>query len=365
MKIKVQKESFLKALQKVSNIIGSRTTLPVLANVLMEAKDGKLTLTTTDLELRLTTTMDAAVEEEGKTTLPVKKLLGLISKFRQGEVSIVSNENHHSEIKCGSVAIMLLGLNPDDFPAMPEFEVRRSVKVKQSELSAIIDRIVYAASTDDSRKVLQGILFSIKESKITAVATDGKRLALVERPLDEAPTGEDGDIIVTLKAANELKRLIGTDGIVEIEIGEKQIEFKVGETLIVSKLIEGTYPNYAQVIPPSFKKMIDLPCDPFIYAIDILSVTLSETSSPNIKLTFGDNKLLFEANSTIGEGSESIDIAYDEEKLSASFNPNFLLDPFKHLPMEKVTLKMNDVVSPIAIESGDGFLYVIMPMRNK
>ena len=136
-------------------------------------------------------------------------------------------------------------------------------------------------------------------------------------------------------------------------------------TVIISKLIEGTYPNYRQVIPNSFKKTIDLPAEPFIYAIEILSVTLSEASSPNIKLTFDANKLLFEANSSIGEGSESIDIAYEDEKMSASFNPNFLLDPFKHLPVEKVVLKINDVVSPIAIESGDGFLYVIMPMRNK
>lgn len=365
MKIKVQKESFLKALQKVSNIIGSRTTLPVLANVLMEAADGKLTLTTTDLELRLTTEMEAEVEEAGKTTLPAKKLLGLVSKFRNGVVTIDSNENHHSTIQCGTVSIMLLGLNPDDFPVSPEFEVTRNVKIKQNEMAAILDRISYAASTDDSRKVLQGILLSIKESKITAVATDGKRLALVERSLEEAPTGEDGDIIITLKSANELKRIIGSEGDVLIEIGEKQITFRVDGTVIISKLIEGTYPNYRQVIPNSFKKTIDLPAEPFIYAIEILSVTLSEASSPNIKLTFDANKLLFEANSSIGEGSESIDIAYEDEKMSASFNPNFLLDPFKHLPVEKVVLKINDVVSPIAIESGDGFLYVIMPMRNK
>ena len=365
MKIKVQKETFLKALQKVSNIIGSRTTLPVLANILVEAKDNRLTLTTTDLELRLTTTVEAVVEEPGTTTLPAKKLVGLVSKFHQGEVSITSNENFHAEIKCGTVSITLLGLSPDDFPVAPEFEITRNVKIKQSELSMILERISYSAGMDDSRKVLQGILLSIREGKITAVATDGKRLALCERPLEEAPTGEDGDIIITLKSANELKRLIGNDGDVAIEIGEKQIIFRANETVIVSKLIEGTYPNYRQVIPASFKKTIELPSDPFVYAIEILSVTLAEASSPNIKLTFDTNKLLFEANSSIGEGSEAIDIVYEGEKMSASFNPNFLLDPFKHLPAEKVLLKINDVFSQIALESNDGFLYVIMPMRNK
>jgi len=221
MKIKVQKDSFLKSLQKVSNIIGNRTTLPVLANVLMEAADGKLTLTTTDLEIRLTTTLEAEIEEPGRTTLPAKKLVGLVAKFRQDTVSISSNENFHSEVKCGTASIMLLGLNPDDFPTKPEVDVKRTLKMKQAELSAILDRISYAVSAEDSRKVLQGILLSIKESKITAVATDGKRLALVERPLEEAPTGEDGDLIVTLKAANEVKRILDTEGDLTIEICEK------------------------------------------------------------------------------------------------------------------------------------------------
>ena len=157
MKIKVQKEALLKALQKVSNIIGSRTTLPVLANILVEAKDDQLTLTTTDLELRLTTTVAAVVEEPGITTLPAKKLLGLVSKFHQGEVSITSNENFHSEIKCGTVSITLLGLTPDDFPVAPEFEINRNVKIKQTELASILERISYAASLDDSRKVLTGM----------------------------------------------------------------------------------------------------------------------------------------------------------------------------------------------------------------
>ncbi len=365
MKIKVKKEAFLKALQKVSNVIGTRTTLPVLANILMEAKDNTLTLTSTDLELRLTTSMEADVEESGSTTLPAKKLVGLVSKFRDDEVFVSSNENYHSEIKCGTTNITLLGLNPEDFPVAPEFEVRRNVKVKQDELSMILDRISYAASTDDSRKVLQGILFSITENQITAVATDGKRLAMMERPLDESPTGENGDIIVTLKAANELKRLITGEDHVEMEIGEKQILFRVSGTTIVSKLIEGTYPNYRQVIPASFKNTINLAVAPFIYAIEVLSITLSDASSPNIKLTFENNKLLFEGNSSIGEGSDDMDIIYEGEKIPVSFNPNFLLSPFKHLSTETVMLKINDDVSPIAIESNDGFLYVIMPMRNK
>ena len=364
MKIKVKQDVFCKVLQKVSNIIGSRTTLPVLANVWLSAEEGKLTLATTDLEIRFVTSVPAEVEEAGSTTLPAKKLLGLVSRF-QGDISIESNENFHANIRCGSADIMLLGLNPDDFPAAAAFDVLRSVKLKQSELADIIERISYAVSIEDSRKVLQGILLSIHEGKITAVATDGKRLALVEKMLDGVPEGSDGDIIITLKAAQELKRVMEKEGDVILEIGEKQIIFRVGETVITSKLIEGNYPNFRQVIPASFKTTVNIQCAQFIYALELLSVTLADSTSPLVKLTFKNNQLLFEANSNIGEGSESIPVDYEGDEMSASFNPHYLLDPFKHLPNDQMQLKINDVISPIALETSDGFLYVIMPMRSK
>lgn len=188
MKINVKRELLLKALQKVCNIIGSRTTLPVLANVMMEAENNKLTFTTTDLELRITTSIEAEVEKSGKTTLPAKRLLGLVSKFKGDTVSFDTNENHHTKISCGTADFMILGLTPDDFPVPVDFTAQRTIKIKQGDLARIIDRISYAVSLDDSRKVLQGIFFSIKEGNLTAVATDGKRLALVEKLLDEAPS---------------------------------------------------------------------------------------------------------------------------------------------------------------------------------
>ena len=260
---------------------------------------------------------------------------------------------------------MLLGLNPDDFPILTTFEVIRTIQMKQADLAELIEKISYAVSVEDSRKVLQGILLSVHEGKITAVATDGKRLALTEKMLDNVPEGSDGDIIITLKSAQELKRVMDKTSDVTMEIGEKQITFHLGDTTITSKLIEGVYPNYRQVIPASFKKNIGIQCDQFIYALELLSVTLADSTSPLVKLTFKDNQLRFDANSNIGEGNESIAIEYEGEEMSASFNPHYLLDPFKHLPNDQMFLKINDVVSPIALETADGFLYVIMPMRNK
>ena len=365
MKIKISRETLLKALQKVGNIVNTRNTLPVLSNILFEAADGKLKLTGTDLEIRMETVVDAEVIESGETTLPAKKMLTLVSKFRDEFIEIESGDNFHSTIKCGTASIMLLGLNPADYPKKDEVKFIRSFSMKQADMAVIIERIAYAASLEDSRKVLQGILFSVRDGKFTAVATDGKRLALCEKVFEELPEGSEGDIIITQKAANELKRLLEKEGEVAINIAENQVVFEVGASVITSKLIEGNYPNYRQVIPASFKQTVTVSCESVIYALELICVTLAESGSPKVSLTFKSDSMLFETNSNIGEGRESVPIQYDGEEMSASFNSNFFLDPFKHIQVDNVFIKVNDVMSPIAIESGDGFLYVIMPMRNK
>ncbi|MBO5761281.1 MAG: DNA polymerase III subunit beta [Lentisphaeria bacterium] len=365
MKFKTKRELLLKALSKVCNIIGNKTTLPILANVLLEAENGRLFLTATDLEIRINTSIEADVEIAGKTTLPAKRLLGLVSKFKGAEVEFDTNDKFHTVINCGTANFMIMGLDPEDFPAATEFTAQRSIKLKQTELSRMIDYISYAASLDDSRKVLQGILLSVKEGNFTAVATDGKRLALVEKVLENPSEGADGDIIVTLKAASELKRIMEKEGEVTIEIDEKQVAFKADVTTLHSKLIEGNYPNYKQVIPPGFAKQIEVPCSSFIDALEIVSIPLSDVSSSFVKLTFSAGQLLFESNSTIGEGKEYIQIPYEDSEISLSFNPQLLADPFKHVNVDKVNIKINEGFNPIAIETTDGFLYVIMPIRNK
>jgi len=364
MKFKIKKDKLLKALQKVTNIIGSRSTLPVLANILFEAEGNILTLTATDLEVRITTSIEAEIEREGKTTIRAKKLLSLVTRFIGDDILMDCNENHHTKIECGTAKFTLLGLASDDFPVSVDFVPVRKIKFKELELARILDQISYAVSLDDSRKVLHGILFSMKENTLTAVATDGKRLALVEKILDGS-SGNDGDSIIPLKSANEIKRLLEKDGEVSIELGEKQASFVTPSFKLTTKLIEGNYPNYRQVIPASFGKAIDIPRELFIAKLELVSIALAD-SSAFIKLSFENNNLSFKAASTdVGEGNDFIEIAYTENKIDISFNPDFLADPFRHSVADKVVLKMNDGFSPVAIEGGEGFRYVIMPMRNK
>jgi DNA polymerase-3 subunit beta len=364
MKIKVKREILLKGLQRVCNIIGSRTTIPVLANIVMEAKDGFIYMTTTDLELRISTKLPAEIETPGITTVPAKRLLGLVSKFKAEDVVMESNDSFNVKINCGTADFMLLGLDPKDFPEAVEFAPLRKFKLKQADFARLIDRISYAVSLDDSRKVLHGILVSVKEGVLTAVSTDGKRLALAEKLLDEPCEGTEGDVIITLKSATEAKRILEKEGEIFVEIGENLVSFKIGDTEIVSKLIEGNYPQYRAVIPQSFSKSVTIPCGDFSDALDIVSIPLSDSSS-YVKLTFSENQLKFEANSiNVGEGREIMPIEYGFEEVSVSFNPQFLADPFRHLDVENVTLNMNDSFSPIELVSGDGFIYIIMPMRK-
>ena len=199
---------------------------------------------------------------------------------------------------------------------------------------------------------------------MTAVATDGKRLALVEKMLEGTAAGADGDVIITIKAANEVKRILEKEGDVQMEIGEKQAVFRLNDTVIYSKLIEGNYPNYRQVVPSSFKETVEIPVSAFLSKIETVALVVSDTNS-FIVLDFADNKLTLSASSNdVGEGSDVIDIAYSGEPIKVSFNPAFLADPLRNTDSESMTLKINDALNPVAIEGKEGFLYVIMPIRK-
>ncbi len=365
MKLTLKREKFMQAIQKVINIIGTRSTLPVLANILLEAKDNSLILTTTDLEIRITNSIEADVQREGKTTIPAKKLAALVSRFLADDVNLDCNEKHHTQITCGTSEFKILGLSDEDFPPAAEFPSNCHIKFKEIDFKKMLDRISYAVSLDDTRKVLHGILCSVKENTVTAVATDGKRLALVEKVPEEF-SGDEGDTIIPLKAANEVKRILeNKDGIVNLEFGEKQASFRTDKVCLTTKLIEGNYPNYRQVIPVGFTKTVDVHSAVLLAKLELVSLALADDGS-YIIITFNEGKLNLQASSVnIGEGSDYLDIDYDYSKIDISFNPNFLADPLKHCDNDKIKIKLNDGFSPVALEADDGFLYVIMPMRNR
>jgi len=364
MKFKVEKSVLIEGLRKVNSVIGARSTLPILSNVLVEAKDNSLVLTSTDLELRVTTTVKADVEVAGTTTLPSKSILLWVQNLGDDVISFSRDEGHHMTMEAGTSSYTAMGLPPDDFPLPIDFSSTRNFSVKGGDLASTLGKVSYAASTDDSRKTLNGVLFAVKDKAFTVVATDGKRLALVERIVENF-SGEDGQAIVPQKTVQHLQQVFASVGDdVSIEFGDSQASFKSNDVKVSTKLVEGAYPNYRQVIPVSFSRKVEIPSDVFSSAMKRIAIVVSD-SGAFVQLKFVPSKIEITTVGSPSQGLEEVPIEYDGPEIAVSFNPAFLIAPFKYLAADKVTMQLNDGYNPVALSCGDGFLYVIMPMRNK
>src|SRR5205823_13766517 len=245
MKFSATKEKLLEGLQQVQNVVSTRTTLPILSNVLLQAKEGAVHLTTTDLDVGVRGSFEANVDKTGATTLPARRLFTIIRELPSSEISVEVDGKNAASIRSGQSFFKILGLPEEEFPPLPKFENAKVVTMRQKDLHDGLRKTAYAISTDETRYVLNGILFSFKENKLTLVATDGRRLALVDVEM-EFPRSHEVEIIVPTKAITELARLVGEEGDVKMSVSENQVAFEVDGALLVSKLIEGNYPNYRQ-----------------------------------------------------------------------------------------------------------------------
>ncbi len=247
MKFSVTKEKLLEALQQVQNVVSTRTTLPILSNVLLQANETELHLTTTDLDVGVRGTCEAHVDKAGATTLPARRVFNIIRELPSSEIQIDVDGKNAASIRSGQSFFKILGLPEDEFPPLPKFEGAKVVTMRQKDLRDGLRKTSYAISTDETRYVLNGVLFSFKDNKLTLVATDGRRLAMSEIEL-EFPRSHESDLIIPTKAVTELHRLLTDDGDVKVSMSNGQIAFDLNKTLLVSKLIEGNYPNYRQVM---------------------------------------------------------------------------------------------------------------------
>lgn len=362
MRFSVAKEKLLAGLQTVQNVVSTRTTLPILANVKIQAAEGKLHFTTTDLDVGISGQIEASIEKPGGTTLPVKRFASIVRELTSGDVNVDIDGKNIASIRCGQSFFKIHGLPEDEFPALPLFENAKTFTLKQADLKDALRKTSYAISTDETRYVLNGILFSFKDSRLTMVATDGRRLALVDLEV-EFPQSDEVEIIVPTKCVNELSRLVEDNGELKMHVTQNQVAFDVGTTRLVSKLVEGNYPNYRQVIPSETRERITLERQIFLSAVHRVSLLASEKSN-SVKLMFTKNNLEIAANTPdIGEGRESLAISYKGPDLCIAFNPEYLMAPLRALPDEEVFLDLIDEMSPGVIKIQKPFLYVLMPMR--
>jgi DNA polymerase-3 subunit beta len=362
MKFSLSKEKLLEGLQTVQNVVSTRTSLPILSNVLLQAGGGIVRFTTTDLDVGVSGTIEAQVEKDGATTLPARRLFGIVRELPSSEVSIDVDSKNVASIRCGTSFFKILGLPEEEFPPLPKFEGAKEFTLKQSELANALKKTSYAISTDETRYVLNGILFSFKDNKLTMVATDGRRLALVDIET-EFPRSHEAEIIVPTKCVTELGRLLLPDGELKMTVGENQVAFEVNGTLLVSKLIEGNYPNYRQVIPGEAKERIGMERQLFLTAVHRVSLLASDKSN-SVKLNFTKNNLEITSNTPdVGEARETLAVNYKGRDFSIAFNPEFLMAPLRALQEDEVYLDLIDEMSPGVIKVQTPFLYVLMPMR--
>ncbi len=362
MKLEIAKAVLLEGLQKVQNVVSLRSTLPILSNVLISADKKSITLTTTDLEVTMRCTVDATVQKVGATTLPARRLASIVRELPDGVVELDVDDKDVASITCGSSFFKIVGLSSDEFPPIPKPEGKHAYTLDQGAFREMLRKTAYAASSDETRYVLNGVLLSFKAAKLTIVATDGRRLALVEQEVD-FPAEAQKDYILPTKPVNELMHVLKDEGELKIHASESQLLFEFDATMLATKLIDGTYPNYRQVIPSSSEERVTIERESLLTALRRVSLVTTDKSNAT-KLTFAKNKLTITMSTPdVGEARETIPVKYAGKEISVAFNPEYMIDPLKNLTNDEIALELTDELSPGVLKTDIPFLYVLMPMR--
>ncbi len=371
MQLTIERATLLKSLAHVQSVVERRNTIPILSNALMAAGDGKLSLTATDMDLTIVDEVAASIAEPGATTVPAHTIYDIVRKLPDGaEVEIAGGgDSTQLTLRSGRSKFSLATLPKEDFPATGSEELPKTFTLQSRELKNLIDRTRFAISMEETRYYLNGIyLHAAQDDKVPllrAVATDGHRLARFEMPLPESASGMPG-VIVPRKAVAELRKLIEeSDEPVQIALSETRIRFAFGSTVLSSKLIDGTFPDYERVIPTGNDKVLDVDCRSFANAVDRVS-TISSEKSRAVKMSVNDGAMTLSATSPEnGSAMEEISVDYGGPSIEIGFNSRYLLDIAQQIEGEVAQISMADAASPTIVRevADSSALYVLMPMR--
>lgn len=365
MKLVIGKDDFRETIANVQNIVSTRSTLPMLQYVLLSAAENKLKLVATDLEVGIECVVDCEeLGEEGTVTLPCKKLHEIVNNLPPGSISISVADANVVALNSGVVRYKLMGLAPEEFPKLPEVNREKTFVVPQADLKEMIRKVSFSISTDPNRVNITGMLLVLVGSRLKLVTTDGRRLSLGSRELDNAPEG-DSSYIIPRKAVMELERLLGTEGDVNVFLSENRIAFEFGNILMVSNLIDGVFPNYEQVIPKNYEKELTAEIEPFRVATQRAGVMTTDRYNL-VKYEISKGKMVVMTNCPeVGELRDEIDVEYEGDPLEVGFNPQFILDALKAVDEKKVRMQLKDAQSSglLLPDGNDDYLYVVMPVR--
>jgi DNA polymerase III subunit beta len=371
MKLTVERAALLKSLGHVHRVVERRNTIPILANVLLRADKAALSLKATDLDLEVTETLAAEGATAGATTVPAHMIYDIVRKLPEGTQVILEalGDRASLAIRAGRSRFTLQTLPESDFPDLAAGEMTHKFALGAADLKRLIDKTQFAISTEETRYYLNGIYLhtagSGKSVTLRAVATDGHRLAQVELPAPEGAVGMPG-IIIPRKAVGEVQRLIeDSQAEVGLELSATKIRFTIGDVVLTSKLIDGTFPDYARVIPVGNDKSLTVDKKDFEAAVDRVSTVSSERGRA-VKLALTSGRLVLSVtNPDSGSATEELEVEYDADPLDIGFNSRYLLDIATQIDGETAVLKLADPGSPTLIQDKDAgnALYVLMPMR--
>ena len=371
MKLTIERSALLRALGHVQSVVERRNTIPILSNVLLRAEDGSLALSATDMDIEMVASVAGQAARAGATTVPAHTLYDIVRKLREGaQVELdAAGDKGSMTLRAGRSTFTLACLPPEDYPLMAGGELAHNFMLAAKDLRKLIDRTRFAISTEETRYYLNGIYVHAAQSNempmLRAVATDGHRLARMEIPLPEGAAGMPG-VIVPRKTVVELRKLLDEmEQDVAVALSDTKIRFSFGATVLTSKLIDGTFPDYDRVIPTGNDRILEVECKPFAEAVDRVS-TISSEKSRAVKLAVERGSLTLSATSAEnGTATEEIEVSYSAQPIEIGFNARYLLDIAEQIEGEGARFSMADAASPTVVrDTADASaLYVLMPMR--
>ena len=363
MKLTATREDLLAPLQSVIGVVERRQTMPVLANVLLSARDGRLAITGTDLEVELVAATKVGLEQPGDITVPGRKLLDIFRALPEGVSITLSTEGERVSVRAGRSRFTLSSLPAAEFPVVEEINAAQTLSLPQGEFRRLIDKTHFSMAQQDVRYYLNGLLLETQESALRAVATDGHRLALCEMALP-APA-KAGQVIVPRKGVLELQRILGVEGNVELAIGTNHVRAQIGDIRFTSKLIDGRFPEYGRVIPATPAKLVLADRELLRQALQRTAI-LSNEKYRGIRLAMKTDLLTIQAhNPEQEEAEDQVEVVYAGDEVEIGFNVNYLLDALSAIEGDKVEIGLTDANSSCLIHA-PGLIqtrYVVMPMR--
>lgn len=367
MKIIIPKQDLLDAVNKVKTVVSAKSALPILSHILIEAEKGKIHLSATDLKVSLECTADCEVKKAGSLTVSSQRLASILSELPDADITMELGESNVIRLECGKIHTRLFSMSPEEFPPARQLEDVEPLVLPQKLLREIFDKTSFAICTDQARYNLTGLLMELKNGVLTAVATDGRRMSLYKE--DEGIIdGVNLKVIVPGKLIQELTRLLGDEGDVQVYFGENQAAFEFDSLRLTTALIEGSFPNYEMVVPQKHDKQATVGTAAFTEAVRrTRTMTNEKFNSVRFKLDNGMVRLSV-VTPEVGEYEEELPLDYKGDSIEIAFNPDFLLDILKHVGTESVVLVLKDamspgIVKPIAENGADKYVNVVMPIR--